>query len=101
MHLSGMHGKRQQVLVFDESIVKAEAVTDDHVLRAENCARKVTAVGAAKDFNQVLFALEITHQLMYQLDVFHEISNFLRVSVRRDAHSKTRANFAPTTKTLF
>ncbi len=99
MHLPGMHGKRQQVLVLDESIVKAEAITDDHVLRAENRARKVTAIGAAKDFNQVLFALEIAHQLMYQLNVFHEITNFLRV--RRHAHSNTRANFAPTTKTLF
>ena len=86
MHLPGMHGKRQEVLVFDESIVKAEAITDDHVLRAENCARKVTTIGAAKDFNQVLFALETTHQLMYQLNIFHEISNFLRA--RRHAQSK-------------
>jgi hypothetical protein len=99
MHLPGMYGKGQEVLVLDESIVKAEAITDDHVLRAENRARKVTTIGAAKDLNQVLFALETTHQLMYQLNVFHEISNFLRA--RRHTQSNTRAIFAPTTKTLF
>ena len=69
-----MYGQRQQILVFEKCIVKIESVTDDHILRAESRARKVTAIGAAKNLDQVFLALEIAHQLMYQLNVLHKTS---------------------------
>ena len=75
MHSPGMYGQRQQILVLEKCIVKVESITDDHILRAEGRARKVTAIGTAKNFDQVFLAFEVTHQLMYQLNVHHKASD--------------------------
>ncbi len=58
--------------MFEEDLFEAETVTDDHILRAEYCAREETAVRAAEDLDQVSLPLEVAHQLLNQLNIFHK-----------------------------
>ncbi len=66
MHPSGMHRKGQQFAMPEENFLKTGAVADNNVLRAEDRARKMVAIGPAEDFDEVFLTLEIAHQLMNQ-----------------------------------
>jgi len=87
-----MYGKGQQILMFEEGIIKVDSITDNHILLAKNCARKVTAIRTAKNFNQVFLTLEVTHQLMYQFNVIHKASSFATcIRPHNSGDSKLRA----------
>lgn len=75
MYLPGVDGERQQVLMPEQNLLKVGTVADNYILRAENRARKVTAIGSAENLDQVFLPFEITHQMMNQLNVFHETPN--------------------------
>jgi hypothetical protein len=61
--------------LLEKSILEAWAVTDDHIFRAEDRARKMTAIWTAENLYQVFTTLEVTQQLVHQLNILHETSN--------------------------
>ena len=71
-----MYGKRQQVLMFEKNFLETDSVADDNILRTENCACKVTAIGATEHLDQVFVTCKGTHQLMDQLNILHETPCF-------------------------
>ena len=71
MNLPGLHGQGQQVPVPDENFFKAGSVAYNDILRAEHGARKMAAIWSTEHFDQVFMALDITHQLLNQLNGFH------------------------------
>lgn len=79
--------------MLEENIFQAETVTYNHIMKAENRAREVTAVGAAKHLYQVFVAFEVTDQLVHQLSVLHKASKpDMKETCHSQDESKLRAN---------
>lgn len=97
MHLTGIDGKWQQVLMFEKCLFKIKTITDNNILRTEHRARKMTTIGATEHLDQKLIAFNVVHQLMNKLTVFHEISSCSTKRMRRTfEQSKLRANIVNT-----
>ena len=71
MHLPGVNGEWQQILMLEEHFIKTDPITDDHIFGAENGPGEMAAVRARKDLNQVFFAFVITPKFLDKLNLFH------------------------------
>lgn len=72
MHLPGMNGQRQELLMFEESFFQTEAVADDDILWAEDGPGKVAAIRTAENFDQVFGTFKSADKLMNQMDIQHK-----------------------------